>query len=377
MMMLTIIFAVNTTYVTTGLVIALLGSLIILLGIGTLKMKKHSDARDDERNYYDDFKLYDDDEDGDERQFDYDEDQSPNEDYTQDSDNESLDLESAAEGIVYEGDNDSHISPRLGKNTTWKYDKLSACSFSVKGAGIRQQDSFRLPPTDIEDMIADKGALFILCDGMGSPTEGAIASNGCSNTLSDAFYSSESIKSTPHFLHDILPALDSHVRKMIGNDSPTGTTIVCSIIKNDELYLGSVGNSRLYVIRDEKMFQITKDHTYYQDLEARVMAGTLTLEEANNHPRREELTSYIGIGKLKSMQVNSKPVGLVDGDIVLMCSEGVYKQLGYDKILHILSMPGSLEKARMQLYNALDNLPEETRIDSTGILISYGIDPTK
>lgn len=363
-MMLSILFIANTTYITAGLIITLIGSLVLMMGIMSLRFRNRSEEITQERDYYDDFSINNDD----------DED-VPDEEYSSDEDNQSQDLESASSDIVYgSNDKEAHVSPRLGKTTTWTYNKLTACSFAIRGAGLRQQDSFRLPPNNLDDMIDEKGALFILCDGMGSPTQGAIASNGCSNTLSDAFYGIESIKSTPHFLHDILPALDSHVRRMIGEESPTGTTVVCSIIKNDELYLGSVGNSRLYVIRDGKMFQITKDHTYYQELEARVMAGTLTLEEAKSHPRRDELTSYIGIGKLKAMQVNSKPVGLVDGDIVLMCSEGVYKQLGYEKIESILASPESLEEARMELFNAIDTLPEETRIDSTGILIGYGLD---
>lgn len=121
-----------------------------------------------------------------------------------------------------------------------------------------------------------------------------------------------------------------------------GTTLdICLFYKN-KLYIGHIGDSRVYKISEQKIEQITTDHSYVQNL---IKQGSISAEEANNHPRKHMLMKALGA------QENSEPDILVKelkkGDIILMCTDGLTNMVKDDIILStvledIENAPGKL-----------------------------------
>ena len=98
-----------------------------------------------------------------------------------------------------------------------------------------------------------------------------------------------------------------------------GTTCVAGIIYNNRAYIINVGDSRAYLIFDDSMQQITKDHTYVRRL---VERGEITEEESREHPKRNQITRAVGAEK--NITPDYFEIDLEEGNIMLFCSDGLH-----------------------------------------------------
>ena len=122
-----------------------------------------------------------------------------------------------------------------------------------------------------------------------------------------------------------------------------GTTASAAVIDGAQLHVAHVGDTRVYIIRDE-MAQVTKDHSLVQEL---LDKGEITPEEARNHPQKNVITRAIGVGSDVEVDVFSR--ALEDGDIVLLCCDGLVNEVEDREIMRIV-----LKSEKMQ--NACDEL---------------------
>ena len=90
-----------------------------------------------------------------------------------------------------------------------------------------------------------------------------------------------------------------------------GTTCTVLVQREDKIFIGHVGDSRIYIQSDDQLFRLTKDHSYVQTL---VDQGELTDEEMEIHPRKNELTKALGIDNSVSVEVCSEPIISKNGD---------------------------------------------------------------
>src|SRR6185436_5344955 len=114
-----------------------------------------------------------------------------------------------------------------------------------------------------------------------------------------------------------------------------GTTVVLAYIQGRRAYIGSVGDSRAYLVRDDEITQLTDDHTFVNE---QVRAGTLTPAEARRHPARNILTRAVG----SSEEVDADVVehDLEAGDLILLCSDGLTTMIEDDDILEVVRRNG-------------------------------------
>ena len=108
----------------------------------------------------------------------------------------------------------------------------------------------------------------------------------------------------------------------LGNEDPSlkgmGTTLIVVLIYRGRIHIGHIGDSRVYRLRQNVLRQITKDHSYVQEL---VKQGAITFEEAKNHPQKNTLLKALGVEKNIKPDIITK--GFVKGDIILICSDGL------------------------------------------------------
>ena len=97
-----------------------------------------------------------------------------------------------------------------------------------------------------------------------------------------------------------------------------------SLVRDSKVYIGHVGDSRVYLIRNRCIKQLTKDHSYVQML---VDMGQLTNEQAEHHPRKNETTNALGIANMKPATVLPDAILPEAGDCFLLCSDGFWENI--------------------------------------------------
>lgn len=110
-----------------------------------------------------------------------------------------------------------------------------------------------------------------------------------------------------------------------------GTTIDVCLIYSNRIYIGHIGDSRVYRLRKDFFRKLTVDDSYVEQL---VKEGNITKEEAYNHPKKNMLTKALGCTAFVEPTVLVK--GFMKGDILLMCTDGLTNMLKEDKICEII-----------------------------------------
>lgn len=164
--------------------------------------------------------------------------------------------------------------------------------------------------------------LYIVCDGMGGHEGGAKASTIAVNAIQEYF------SNTPNPVPQI--ALNESIcfanMQIFGaalaepEFKGMGTTCVVMLESEGLIYIAHVGDSRIYLHTDQKLYRITKDHSYVQDL---VDKGEITDQQMETHPNKNKLTRALGISADVDVEVASKPILAKTGDSFLLCSDGL------------------------------------------------------
>lgn len=192
---------------------------------------------------------------------------------------------------------------------------------------------------DYACLYSDREQVFgIICDGMGGLSGGERASEGAVKLFAGDYLSRDPSESIPAFLEREAARMDELVyglKNDQGNLLQAGTTVVAAVVLGNQLYWLSVGDSKIYIIRGKEIQPVTREHNYRLTLQTDFSNGIIsreTYETEEKTPQAEALTSFLGMGGLKLVDVTQSPFTLIDGDIVLLCSDGLYKSLDESQI---------------------------------------------
>lgn len=219
--------------------------------------------------------------------------------------------------------------------------KVNPSNYQHVGARENQEDAFAFSDLGDRKLVADKGILAILADGMGGLANGEQASQAAVNTLMREYNQKEENEAAQNFLLRATTVANAAVFDLAynnGNEIELGTTLVAALINGNSMHTISVGDSRIYLYRDHKINQLTTDHIYANHLAGQVMKGTLSRKEAAEHPERNFLTSYLGLSRLAEVDCSEGPVCLESGDKVILCSDGLFDTMSKDEIAAVLSV---------------------------------------
>lgn len=208
----------------------------------------------------------------------------------------------------------------------------------------------------------------ILADGMGGYTGGEIASNLAVNSAKK--YIENNFPTINKEKENILNLINSAIEyanlvvvekaKEIPELKDMGTTIEICLIYNSKAYIGHVGDSRVYRIRNNIIKKLTTDHSYVEKL---IKDGKITKEEAYTHPKKNMLLKALGCNSLVEPDVFCRP--FLREDIILMCSDGLTNMLKDDEIYKIL-----LENPEKPVANLINEANRQGGLDNiTAIII--------
>lgn len=219
---------------------------------------------------------------------------------------------------------------------------------TVRGS-VRQNNEdachFPLPGDKLQN-------IFLVADGMGGMKSGEIASILAVSTAvlhMEKYYGTEDAPT-------LLRGAFSKANKMIyitareeGNSHEMGTTLSAVLAEESTLYVGHVGDSRVYGFAGGNLTQITSDHTYVQEL---VNGGVITSAEAKTHPEKHKITRALGPEKF--MQVDVSVLPWAREEWVLLCSDGLYNMVSNERISAILQDSTGCKEAVTRLVTAAE-----------------------
>lgn len=194
--------------------------------------------------------------------------------------------------------------------------------------------------------------LFVVADGMGGHKAGDYASRFVTNTVKELIENSDETDPI-HLIESAIQRSNVLLREEAVKREELwgmGTTLVVTTIIDGTAFTANVGDSRLYLIGDAGMKQITQDHSLVEEM---VRLGQLTKEEARMHPDKNIITRAIGASK--TVQVDFFEFDLTQGDTILMCSDGLTNMVEDSEIEAIVQNDTPIEERATQLINAAND----------------------
>jgi serine/threonine protein phosphatase PrpC len=207
------------------------------------------------------------------------------------------------------------------------------------------EDYFGTPETmEISlDLVEQKGRLYAVADGMGGHAAGEVASQQAIFTLFREYYASPCAEIVKR-MAEAIEAANVEVHAQASSDrakTGMGTTLVAAVLKGDDLYVANVGDSRAYLVREQSIEQITKDHSWVNE---QVQAGIITEQEAREHLYRNIITRSLGTKPNVDIDFFQRKVH--PGDVLVLCCDGLSNEVEDNEITRIVSATDPEEAAQ-------------------------------
>ena len=219
-----------------------------------------------------------------------------------------------------------------------------------------------------EDSFVIEPPLFAIADGMGGAQAGEVASRLATAALKEAGANGGGEQR----IADLIQEANRRVYDRSSSDPNTsgmGTTITVALVEDDRVSFGHVGDSRAYLIRQAQMEQLTEDHSLVNEL---LKTGKLSREEAETHPQRSVITRALGTDP--DVDVDTFSVRAEDGDLFLLCSDGLTDMVSEESILDVVERNRSdIDGALRALVKAANHGGGQDNITVVAFEIADGV----
>lgn len=211
--------------------------------------------------------------------------------------------------------------------------------------------------------------LFIVADGMGGHNAGEVASSSAIQYFCEYIHENRMRKLNQNYEYlDIIREAILYANQRIYNNSKSsenlagmGTTFIVATMFNNKLLIENVGDSRLYLIRNNEIIQITIDHTYVMEM---LKSGNITEEELFNHPNKNIITR--AVGTQETVEVDRFEIELYANDVILMCSDGLSNMIKDNELLEIIQ---NQKNINISVQTLLDCANEHGGLDNISIIL--------
>jgi serine/threonine protein phosphatase PrpC len=214
--------------------------------------------------------------------------------------------------------------------------------------------------------------LLVVADGMGGHRHGEIAAQLAVTTMTEAFQrlAVPTLSSPAKFLiehiqqiHDMIDQLTQE-RELL--EAPR-TTIVAAVVQRGVLYCAHVGDSRLYHFRDGHLLYRTEDHSIVQSLYTK---GIISKDDMSTHPYRHKVYSCLGGNTPPKIELSDRQ-DLVEGDTILLCTDGVWGAVADDQIRRMLNSP-SISDSVTALLDQAEMVSQQKGDNMSAIGLQWG-----
>jgi len=235
---------------------------------------------------------------------------------------------------------------------------------------VNEDSMIALLPEDPQVM-AKKGALFVVADGMGGQTAGDVASEMAVNTVRDTYYADENDDVSASLLQAMRQANTaiyqaSQSQEPLPEKNKMGTTGVAAVLISDTVHVANVGDSRAYIVRGDQVIQISQDHSLVAQ---QVREGLLTPNQAREHPDRNMIYRCLGMSADVEVDLFSEVVQ--EGDLLVLCTDGLSNLVRDEELQEIVQQFGPQES----VYHLVDRANEQGGPDNiTAIVVRVSLE---
>lgn len=206
----------------------------------------------------------------------------------------------------------------------------------------------------------DKVKIYVVADGMGGHNAGEIASKIATESIikyikeniEDNIFK-KTLKEAIEYANEEVYSLAYKRENYIG----MGTTVVACLITNNEIQIGNVGDSSCFIVKNNIVYKLTKDHSLVQEL---LDTGSISKEQAINHPQKNVITRAIGTGK--EVEIDIYNLNTEDYDYILLCTDGLTNDIDLEKELPELINTNNIQSvcdelvSRAKMNGGRDNI---------------------
>lgn len=194
------------------------------------------------------------------------------------------------------------------------------------------EDSYGLPTVSAQ-VATQRGALYVLCDGMGGHAAGETASRLAVDTVLAAYYGARDGDAV-HNVQAAIGEANRRIRAEAESDAQKqgmGSTLVAALVQPQAVRLFNVGDSRAYLLRGDTLRQVSVDHSWVGE---QVRAHLLTDRQAREHPMRNIVSRALGTAA--NVEADVFTVQPQAGDVLLLCCDGVWEALDDEALRAVL-----------------------------------------
>ena len=197
-----------------------------------------------------------------------------------------------------------------------------------------------------QDRVFGEAPLFVVADGMGGHQGGEVAAGLAVETYRECAKLSGQAEPA-EALRTLVAEANSRIHRRaqeVPECQGMGTTVTAALVHDDAVTIAQVGDSRAYRLRGQELEQLTEDQSLVAEL---VRRGALTEEQAEHHPQRSILSR--AVGTREEVEPDVRTHAAEDGDVYVLCSDGLSKMVSDAQLREILTKDASLEGATEQL----------------------------
>lgn len=213
------------------------------------------------------------------------------------------------------------------------------------GTRSYQEDSFAFANISDVTLMRDRGLLAVVADGMGGMKDGKLASESAINRIKADFEQLDPSADIPTQLRDSMIRANDEIYAALGAQG--GSTGIICVFYRAHLYYASVGDSYLILKRGDGIYHLNRKQNMFSRLcLMQIREGSMDRRPAEANPEKAALTGYLGMRELIDVDCLIRPLPLMDGDVILICSDGVGGVLTEAQIYDCLSAPTPTEMCR-------------------------------
>ncbi len=240
---------------------------------------------------------------------------------------------------------------------------------NLQGMGKRsyQEDAFCVANVFNEEKLRKQGLLFAVCDGMGGLSAGSDAANIAIELIRSRFFEMDPKDDISKCLCESLKAASLEINGKYHEQS--GSTGIAGVIFDGKLHFASVGDSFIYLLRNNIPIRLNKPH----NLQSKIYDECIENDEwnpflARNNVEKNSLTSFLGMKQLPYIDSTVKPISLLPRDVVLICSDGATLAFEEDELKDILVTTDAVESSH-RIEKKIMELNRPNQDNYTAIII--------
>ena len=244
---------------------------------------------------------------------------------------------------------------------------MRSAVFQGLGARKDQQDSYGM--TD-PALYGQQGVMAIVADGMGGLANGKAVSSALVNTFLGGFRGVLNYDKPQDQLMDLTITANQRINQMLAGAERSGSTLLAVIVRDGRMHFLTVGDSRIYLYRSGALLQLNREHIYQEELAVKAVNRQVHMSQVTEDRQAHSLTSFVGIGNLPHMDRNYEGIRLVEGDRIMLCSDGVFGTLTQEQMEYALSAEDVKESARL-MRDMIVEINKPYQDNNTGLILEY------